>query len=76
MKVFKIAQLMNDKLNGGNKSKFPVTLAIVGEIICLCNLRLGGGVETPKSFLSSGFVNDHIRLLINKLDNENELKMI
>ena len=76
MKVFEIAQLMNDKLNGGNKSKFSVSLAIVGEIICLCNLRLGGGVETPISFLSSAFVDDHIRLLINELDNESELKMI
>ena len=36
----------------------------------------GDGVETPISFLSSGFVDDHIRLLINELDNENELKMI
>ena len=43
-------------------------------IICL--LRFGGGVETPISFSSSGFVDDHIRLLINELDNENELKMI
>ena len=74
MKVFEIAQLMNDKLNGGSKSKFPVPLAIVGEILCLCNLWLGGGVETP--ILSSGFVDDHIRLLIDELDSENELKMI
>ena len=75
MKVFETAQLMNDKLNGGNKRKFPVTLAIVGEIICICNLRFGC-VGEAIFVLSSGIFDDHIGTLINDLDNENELKMI
>ena len=76
METFGIAQLMNDKLNGGNESKFPVTLAIVSEIICVSNLQFGGDVEDGVSFLSSGIFDDHIGALINDLDNENELKMI
>ena len=63
---------MNDKLNGGNKRTFPVTLAIVSEIICLCNLRIGGGVRKVISVLSSGTFDDHIGTLINDPDDENE----
>ena len=59
MKVFELAQLMNDKLNGGNRSKFPVTLAIVGEIVCLCNLKFSD-VGEAISVLSFGTFDGHI----------------
>ena len=66
---------MNGRLNGCNESKFPVTFAIVGEIICLCNLKFGC-VGEAISVLSSGIFDDHIGTLINDLDNENELEVI
>ena len=43
--------------------------------LVLCKLRYGR-VEEARSLISSGLFNDHIRFLINDLDNKNELKMI
>ena len=77
MKAFETAQLISDRLNGGNESKFPVTLAIVSEIIVLCKLRLGADkVEEVKSLLSSSIADDQIMFLINDLDDESELRMV
>ena len=33
MNVYEIARKVNDRLNDGNESKFPVTLLVVGEIL-------------------------------------------
>ena len=77
MKVFKTAQPMNGRLNGGNESKFPVTLSIVSEIIVFRKLRLGDAkVLEATSFLSSGNVDGDIMFLFNELDDESKLKML
>ena len=71
MNVFEVVQLTNDRLNGGNDSKFPVTLAIVGEII----LSAGRTKECIANIFS-GDCDELIIYLINKLDDKNEFKMM
>ena len=41
MNTFEAARLTHDRVNSGDENKFPVTLAIVAEIILLCKIRFG-----------------------------------
>ena len=74
MNAFEAARLTNDRVNGGDENKFPVTLAVAGEIILFC--KLISGVEVGITIISSGDVDQHIVFLVNELDDENELKMM
>ena len=75
MNTFEAARLTHDRVNGGDENKFPVTLAIVTEIILLCKIRLSL-VESAISVISSGAVDGHVMFFIGELDDESELKMM
>ena len=75
MNAFEVAQLTNDRINGGTESKFPVTLAIVNELLLFS--KFIGYFEVAIDEISSGdSYDDYIITLINELNDENELKMM
>ena len=69
MNVFELSHQVNDRLNGGDESKFSITLAIVNEI--LYYRKMVFSFKESVNLISRGDFDERISYII---DLENELK--
>ena len=77
MNVFELAHQVNDRLNGGDESKFDMMFIIINEILFAFEDRYG---TFEGKMISEGVLDDNIMAIIelymDDIDLEDELSMV
>ena len=74
MNVFDIAQSVNDRLNGGDEGKFPVTFTVVNEI--LAAHKISGLLKGFARMVSEGDFDEEIMSRVRVFNDENLRRLI